>query len=252
MLSVITCSRNERLRQYHLGNIRKTIGTSYEHICIDNSVNSYGLCSAYNEGVSRAQGDICVFVHEDVFFLESGWGQVLRQKFETPSIGLVGVAGTQYLFADDLRWHGAGQPFTKGRVIHELKGGREFILTVFNWDRSDADAVVVDGLFFAVRKELFRTIRFDEKTFPGFHFYDLDICMQVRQMSRCIVTWDILVKHLSAGKNDSGWFSAAEAFGKKYRDSLPAHCAKNTPDRSCIRPALNYDIRGKVPQCTVV
>ncbi len=68
--------------------------------------------------------------------------------------------------------------------------GKELI-SVFNWDKNDADVVAVDGLFFAIRRELFEKVSFDTTTFTDFHFYDLDICLQIRKHARCIVTWDI-------------------------------------------------------------
>ncbi|NLE01778.1 MAG: glycosyltransferase, partial [Fibrobacter sp.] len=180
MISVIVCSRYKSGYELHSRNIAKTIGTPYEYIVIDNSDNRYSLCSAYNEGVARAQGEICVFMHEDVFFMEGNWGKVLENKFEDSTIGLVGVAGSSYLFSDLPGWVAAGRPYIKGHVVHELQNGSVYNLTVFNWENTDQDVVVVDGLFFSIRKSLFSSISFDEKTFDGFHFYDLDICMQIR------------------------------------------------------------------------
>ena len=104
----------------------------------------------------------------------------------------------------------------KGRVIHELNRGETVYLSVFSWDKEDAEVVAVDGLFFAVRRSLFHRIRFDDATFDGFHFYDLDLCMQIRKTHRLIVTWDLLVKHLSAGRCDDSWKEAGARFLKKY------------------------------------
>jgi hypothetical protein len=144
--------------------------------------------------VKQASGEILVFVHEDVFFAEGGWAIKLEDKFKDQSVGLIGVAGTQYLFADNPAWVAAGRPFIKGQVIHELDQGSKYFLTVFDWQRGDTEVVAVDGLFFAIKKELFNQIQFDDVTFDGFHFYDLDICMQVHKTHRLIVTTDILVK----------------------------------------------------------
>ena len=73
-----------------------------------------------------------------------------------------------------------GSPFIHGKVVHEERDMGKLILTVFSEENKDIEAVAVDGLFFAMRKSLFDTIRFDKDTFDRFHFYDLDICMQVR------------------------------------------------------------------------
>ena len=57
--------------------------------------------------------DILVFVHKDVRFMEPGWGEVLIEKFKKDeSIGLVGVAGTQYFSHDNPARLAAGEPFS--------------------------------------------------------------------------------------------------------------------------------------------
>ena len=105
-------------------------------------------------------------------------------------------AGTQYLFAEPPAWVAPGRPFIRGRVVHETDEGSRFYLTVFSWEQGDVDVVAVDGLFFAIRKSLFSHVPFDrEAVFDGFHFYDIDICMQVRRTHRIVVTPDISVKH---------------------------------------------------------
>ncbi len=253
MISVVVCSRREPEWDYHERNVIKTIDCEYEYIRIDNSENTYSICSAYNEGVSRSQGDILVFVHEDVFFMEPGWGNVLARKFEKDdALGLVGVAGTQYLSRDHAAWLAAGQPFIRGRVLHETDGGDSFYLSVFSWEKEDAEVVAVDGLFFAIRRDLFQHIRFDEDTFDGFHFYDLDICMQVRKTHKLIVTWDLLVKHLSAGNCDKAWEEAGQRFLAKYKEGLPAHCVDSVPVSKQVNVGTNYNLKGLVSQNIII
>ena len=251
-ISVIVCSRTDFSDTLHERNIRKTVGSvPVEYLRIDNRDNRYCLGAAYNEGIRRAKGGIAVFLHEDVFFAEGDWGRKLIEKFRDPTVGLVGVAGTEYLFADNPAWVAAGRPYIHGHVIHELDGGNVYNLTVFSWDREDADVVAVDGLFFVVRRELFPSVSFDTATFDGFHFYDLDICMQVKKTHRCLVTWDVLVKHLSGGAFDAAWKRYALRFIEKYRNDLPASCAKTIPDPSRRIGFENFDLRGKAPQVTI-
>ena len=251
-ISVIVCSRNEQLSSIHQRNVRKTAGdVECEYVRIDNRSNRYSLCAAYNEGIGKAGGDIAVFMHEDVFFMEGNWGGRLAVKFADPSVGLIGVAGTEYLFADHPGWVAAGRPFIHGHVIHELENGNVYNLTVFAWDKKDAEVVAVDGLFFAVRRELFDTVGFDDTTFDGFHFYDLDICMQVRRTHRCIVTWDVLVKHQSGGAFDGTWKKYAARFLAKYRSELPASCTSGVPDLANRVGFENFDLKGRAPQATI-
>jgi GT2 family glycosyltransferase len=243
-ISVIVCSREPPQWDVHEQNVARTVGLSHEYLRIHNQSGQYGICGAYNEGVKRATGSILVFVHEDVFFMEPGWGRVLLDKFESdPSLGLVGVAGTQYLTADHPAWLAAGEPFLRGRVIHEINNGESFYLTVFSWDKTDAEVVAVDGLFFAVRASIFSEILFDSTTFDQFHFYDLDICMQIRRTHKLLVTWDILVKHLSQGTCDAAWQEAGRRFLEKYRQDLPAGCVPSAPVSGKITFGRNYQLK---------
>ncbi len=79
MISIIVCSIKEPSWKDHERNVKATIGTDHEYLRIDNRENNYGICEAYNRGAAKSKGDILVFVHEDVFFLERGWGPVLKQ-----------------------------------------------------------------------------------------------------------------------------------------------------------------------------
>jgi GT2 family glycosyltransferase len=251
MISVIVCSRQPPPWDLHERNIRKTSSEPLEYIRIDNSDRSYGICAAYNLGVQKARGDILVFMHEDAFFMEGGWDSVLAKKFADATLGLVGVAGTQYLFPDPPGWVVAGRPFIRGKVVHETQAGDKFHLTVFSWDEKDSEVVAVDGLFFAIRRSLFERIRFDETTFDGFHFYDLDICMQIRATHRLIVTPDLLVKHQSGGAFDKVWHEYAKRFTAKYKYKLPASCVSDVPDLSNRIPFENFDLKGKASQVTI-
>jgi hypothetical protein len=248
MISVVVCSIQGPAWDLHERNVGRTIGVAHEYLRIDNRGKRTGICTAYNEGARQAQGDIVAFVHEDVFFMLPGWGAVLKSKFDAdPHLGIVGVAGTQYLSNERMSWGCAGQPFIKGKVVHELEGGSEFFMSVFSLERNDAEVVAVDGLFFAVRRTLFDRIRFDEATFDAYHFYDLDLCMQVRRTHRIMVTSDILVQHRSAGKADDVWRAYGRRFLDKYKTALPATCAPAEPDFTKeLQPGLRYDLRGKM------
>ncbi|MBI5211573.1 MAG: glycosyltransferase [Elusimicrobia bacterium] len=225
MLSVIVSSQRSATSIPHCRSVARTVGTRHEYLLIANPEGRLGLAAAYNRGVARSTGEVLVFSHDDAFPMTPGWGAVLERKFAAdPSVGLLGVAGTRLLSPWDLRWEAAGPPFLRGSVVQEARGGPRF-LSLFSWDRTDAEVVAADGLFLAVRAGLFSRVRFDEERFGGFHFYDLDLCMQVRRTRRCVVTSDILVRHRSSGLRDKDWSAAAAMFREKYRDVLPASCA---------------------------
>jgi hypothetical protein len=251
MISVIVCSRLDPASMLHERNVRKTAAGEVEYLRFDNRLSPSGICAVYNRGVSAAKGEILVFMHEDVFFMDACWDNALLRSFADPRVGVAGIAGTQYLGAEAPGWAAAGRPFVRGKVIHETGNGRNFHLTVFSWETGDIEVVAVDGLLFAARRSLFDRVRFDEETFDGFHFYDLDLCMQVRRTHRIVVNADIAVKHRSGGSFDAAWQGYAERFVRKYRDELPASCVLEAPDFARRIPFESFDLRGKVKQLTI-
>jgi hypothetical protein len=249
MISVIVCTaQEEEAAAVHERNVVKTIGAPVEYLRIDNRGSASGICSAYNRGARAARGNLLVFVHDDAFFMQPGWGAVLNGKFSNDrTLGMLGVAGTQYLCRDRMSWTAAGMPYMKGRVVHDIASSGEFFMSAFSTEPGDSEVVAVDGLFLAIRRDLFGRIRFDEENFDGYHFYDLDICMQVRRTHSIAVTWDILIKHCSEGNPDDAWRRYGRKFLEKYRDELPASCGSGgEPDFTRKRvPGLKYDLRGK-------
>lgn len=251
MISFIVCSKDSEAYEFHRMNVQKTAGCSIQNIRIDNSAGLAGICAAYNKGAATATGDVLCFMHEDVFFMEEGWGPRILQKFqEDEQLGMVGLAGTTYLDKKNMKWTWAKVPWLAGRVVHEIDEGRKFFLNLYDTENEDREVVVLDGLCLFVRPSLMQKVRFDEETFPGFHLYDLDFCMQARRHAKVICTKAVLVKHLSVGKFDEQWHRAAQAFAAKWEAELPAQSV-HAPQNGSLPPGdpvPSQDLRGRMAQ----
>jgi hypothetical protein len=251
MISVISYCRHPESNAVQKGNVAKTVGAGYEYFVIDGSKGPFRVASAYNGAVSQLKGDIAVFIHDDCYFMNMNWGVPLAAKFtKDQSLGIVGVAGTQYLFADKCSWTAAGRPFVKGRVVYHLQNG-DFFAAVFSNEKGDREVVACDGCCMAVRTELFKSIRFDEQAFPGQYFYDLDLCMEARKKSRLVVTSDITVKKRSQPVFDGEWQEAGNLFLRKHAKSLPASCAQAVPAPAHIVSAPMVNLKGKYSMETI-
>jgi GT2 family glycosyltransferase len=87
--------------------------------------------------------------------------------------------------------------------------------------------LVLDGFWMCIRKQLFEQIKYDEKLFNGFHFYDIDISMQIHQSGYSINSvYDIDIAHYSNGNLNKEWQKFAFKFCCKWRKSLPASVIK--------------------------
>ena len=65
--------------------------------------------------------------------------------------------------------------------------------------------------------------RFDEETFDGFHFYDVDACFTLLKQGVDIGIIDVMVKHGSEGPLSESWHKNKKAFYNKWKDiTFPA------------------------------
>lgn len=226
MISIIICSRAADISQALKDNISQTVGCENELVIIDNSTNSYSIFQAYNEGVSRARGNILCFMHEDVRHHTEGWGRIISGEFLDPTVGLIGVAGTHFIPKVPMYWYES--PFISQYSMNNDGSGGTMNDTCDNFKGVLADVVAVDGMCFFIRTELFDKIRFDDQSFTGFHAYDMDICMQVHDIGkRVCVTREILVEHFwsELSLNNRKYIEQLDrnmvVFSRKWQDRLP-------------------------------
>lgn len=106
--------------------------------------------------------------------------------------------------------------------------GKEVIYTTHNKRRTTApkesitEVVAVDGVFFCMPRKMFDKVRFDSETYAGWDFYDMDICMQVREAGyEVAVAYDVIIEHPWSGTYGARWKEAGEAFYQKWQSRLP-------------------------------
>ncbi len=250
MISVIVSSKNPIAQSIQERNVQKTIGCECEYLLYDGSKES-NLASIYNNAVSQAQGEIVVFIPDDVYFMKMNWGNILAAKFANdPWLGVVGVAGTQYMYADKCSLTAAGRPFIKGRVVHHLQNG-DFFAVVYSPENGDYEVVACDGVFLAVKSDLFKNIAFDHLTFNNQHFFDIDFCMQARHSHRVIVTTEIVLKRRSQPVFDKVWNNYGNLFLNKWAAELPASTVDIIPDPENFISTQCVNLKGKVPMETI-
>jgi GT2 family glycosyltransferase len=102
----------------------------------------------------------------------------------------------------------------------------------------------VDGLFMAVRRGVAEQIRFDEKTFDGFHCYDIDFSYSAHLAGfRVAVAADLPVLHHSPGismrhgstTRSASWKSTASGFPRSSADPLSPRSWAPRRKRKCSR-----------------
>ena len=220
MISIIICSLHEKTTEPLENNIRNTIGIEYEIVFIYNKNNQYSIFQAYNIGISRAKYAICCFMHDDLIYHSDNWGAIVSTYFENDKqLGIVAVAGCKYLRKMPSFW-----AISKYNAFNIVQSDKKNHSTTQVWNNlsKPENIIAFDGMWFCIRKSLFDILKFDEKTFNGFHFYDLDIAMQTHIAEFKIQAIpNILIEHTSLGNINKEWLKNALLFYTKWHTHLP-------------------------------
>lgn len=225
MISIIICSREPNLDTKLKANIEATIGVEYEIIFINNSQNLYTIFQAYNLGVSQSKYETLCFMHDDIHILTHDWGNIVLESYYDEKVGAIGIAGSPYVSWMPGTWWSAG--INAQNVIQgDIKVTEYFEhLNI----RKFSEVLLLDGVWFCIRKKLFQKIRFDEMSYQGFHMYDMDICMQIHQQKfKCLSLYNIDINHESQGVLNNPWIKNRIQFRKKWKHLLPLSNLKLT------------------------
>jgi len=239
MVSIIICSKQGFISEQLHSNIENTIGVPYELIVIDNSNNQYSIFEAYNTGVKQAQYDYLCFMHEDIWYHSGDWGKSVISRLSKPETGLIGLAGSYYLLAMPAHWFEA-QPYVVNMIQSYPKNDKPSIH--FNI-HEDQQVICVDGFWFCSRKDVFKKVAFDCKSYSGFHFYDMDISMQIHLAGYSIwVVSDISVEHISMGSQNKQWIDSAYIFYRKWKTKLPVSINLSIKKKSLVNVRAYKDL----------
>lgn len=202
MISIIICSINKTLLNAVSESIKETIGVPYEIIAIDNSAGKYGICKAYNLGAAKAKYDIFCFMHEDITFETQNWGQNVVNHLKDESIGLIGAMGA-YPTLKIPSCYLSDVCKLESNFIH-VDTNTNINSIVYNTvKRSDTSIIkevtAVDGALMITRRNVFNEFKYDDILLTGFHGYDIEYSLQVKNKYKVCVVFDLVIKHFFNG-----------------------------------------------------
>ena len=207
MIAFGVCVSDEaQLQRWALPGIRRHGG---DDAVLFTTRDAASIFRAYNEILDRAAVlddlEALVLLHQDTEIADPQLLPKLRERLADPEVGVVGVVGARGITG--LRWW---EGETRGRVVE----------TRATLDFGGADEPVdgVDGLLMALSPWVVRNLRFDERTYAGFHAYDLDLCFEGRRAGRRVIVAPLeVVHHTKGGYGDEAAFErAAERFHRKW------------------------------------
>jgi O-antigen biosynthesis protein len=192
--------------------------SKYEHEIIGIH-DATSLAEGYNRGISRSTGEILIFSHDDILFLDPDLANKLAARMQ--DFDLLGFAGTSKVITGT--WLAAGESHIHG-VIGHARPGKPFIeLDIFAVDQWPiaANIKALDGLCMVATRKVAETVGFDAKTFDGFYLYDLDFSFSAWKAGYKLgVCCDIPIIQESVGNFDERQASYKIAFTQKHREQL--------------------------------
>ncbi len=223
MFSILICSVNAVYLEKLKINISETIGTEYELIIWNNLADPKPISEAYNLLAAKAKYPYYCFIHEDILFQTDNWSVLLQQAFDkNPETGLIGIAGSKYKSRTPSGWSTGIQVMDCCNIFHKGKNG-ETVHLYNNPAKTDLASVAnIDGVFIAIRKEVWRTASFNTQLLRGFHLYDIDISFQVLKHWKAAVIFSIDILHFTEGGNfGNEWISYTLKWHKLFKNQLP-------------------------------
>ena len=253
MLSLIICARANDIPLSLKENIAATIGADYEIVVIDNSDNNHSIFSAYNQGAQKSKYPYLCFMHDDIAFHTQNWGTKVVNYFADEATGAIGIAGTPYFpMMPGAWWSGKAR---NQITVDDQDGVITPTVLYYPHEADKNECVVLDGIWLCIRKSLFEKIKFDDVHFSGFHFYDIDISLQIHKLGfKLYCVFDVWIQHFSGGNMDETWLKNALLIQKKWQRQLPASCLKFTYLQTCkfefraLNDYLTVLIVNKVPK----
>ncbi|MBK7660783.1 MAG: glycosyltransferase [Betaproteobacteria bacterium] len=221
-ITVVVCSVTDTKLARCRAALDAALAPGFEFIAIR---DARSLAEAYNRAIARANGEAIVFLHDDVEVISPGLDALLARALTRADV--VGVAGTRSLAGPTLGW--AGQAAMAGWLVHTDATGGPWDFSLLAFTAGLAGGMeALDGCFLAARAGAARRVGFDEGTFDGFHFYDLDFCLRARRTGHAVaVDTDILVRHASRGALGPDWQAQAGRFVAKFAPIATAPAQPN-------------------------
>jgi hypothetical protein len=159
------------------------------------------ISESYNALLDEAAAledlEALVLVHQDAELVDPDFLAIVRRALADPEVGLVGCVGA--VGVRSIAWWEGSVTLANFANRYDDSGGGD--LPAFSWDPDDSppytqlgDVETIDGFVIVFAPWTVRNIRFDE-SLSRFHGYDLDLCLQVREAGRTVVTADFRAIH---------------------------------------------------------
>jgi GT2 family glycosyltransferase len=186
--------------------------------------NTQSLPVVYNRAIDLAletKKDYLILCHDDVI-IESDIiykvPEILNSQFD-----IIGVAGTtECKLQEPALWHIMGGGFDGGKLHGAVAHGSEERKGMTAFGPYPQRVLLLDGVFLAIHRRVFESVRFDESNPAGFHHYDLDYSLQCHKAGFKLGVSDIMITHASPGLKEftPEFLASQQWFLDKWKDKI--------------------------------
>lgn len=216
-LLVTVCTKAKSLKDFETRPIFKSLNEHYTNNKLDFRLftdNKKGLSECYNEVLEDPDNlnKTVLFVHDDVELNDL----FLKEKLEDSPYTVTGLAGCKTFNknTEKCAWHLATEKDQMVGEVSHFHPQKGIWTTIFG--PTNSRALILDGLFLAVKVQEIKDkdLRFD-KSFP-FHFYDITFCLRANEQK---VTCGVLpIYAVHHGLGDSMLTKEWEETNKQFKE----------------------------------
>lgn len=188
MVSVICCYN--RANEYAaMCETLRTQTVPCEMIGVDNSDQRFSsAAAALNWGAEQAQGDIFVFLHQDILFSrEDSLSQLVDGIQLISDHVITGLFGAK---------HGKDEQYVGEFKVYET----------------------LDECCIAMTRKTWEKLRFNETLCNGWHLYVVEFCLRAQNIGAVICAKDCGIRHLSSGTVDKNYMRTYRELMRVYKD----------------------------------
>jgi hypothetical protein len=181
--------------------------------------NKKGLSYCYNAFLATCKTEYAVFVHDDVYIMDSMFNEKLELGFK--NFNVLGVAGSSDLSLSrlPLTWINSPKESWSGGLYHSISNGVDDLcdMKINSYGHFNRKCVTVDGVLMAVKVGALNGVKFQEEF--EFDFYDMAFCLECYMKQIPVGTIPLAICHMShgAGIMKPEYNVVQDRFLKKYK-----------------------------------
>ena len=188
MISLICCYNKIDEYESMLNSLRKQ-NIEYEIIGLNNTNGQFkSAAKALNTGAQRANGDILVFLHQDIEFMNSNSLSNFTKILKNNDDVIVGLFGSKY---------NKKEFNSKFNIVQTL-----------------------DECIIAINKRIFERLKFNEELCDNWHLYVVELCLRAKKNNIKIleIKDSSQILHKSIGKKKKKYMKDYLKIMKTYKD----------------------------------